>query len=115
MAEAVSAEPGRGLMAELSGAAGNPLFVTELLAALAQEGAIKIAGGRAEVEEMVLPPSLRLTIVRRLSFLPDDTLQVLRAASIFGTSFTLTDLVAVTARSALELSLALAEAVRRRS
>ena len=91
-----------------SGAAGNPLFVTELLAALAQEGAITTSGGRAEVAEMALPPTLRLTILRRLSFLPDDTLQALRAASILGSSFTLTDLATVTGRSALELSVALA-------
>ena len=110
-AEAVTAEPGPVLMAELAGAAGNPLFVTELLAALVQEGAITTAGGRAEVEKMVLPPTLRLTIVRRLSFLPDDTLQVLRAASVLGASFTVTDLATVTARSALDLSQALARAV----
>ena len=111
VAEAVTAEPGPGLMAEMAGAAGNPLFVTELLAALTQEGAITTSGGRAEVAEMALPPTLRLTIVRRLSFLPDGTLQALRAASILGTSFTVTDLATVTGRSALELSEALARAV----
>jgi len=110
--EAVAAVPGRGLLAGISGAAGNPLFVTELLGALAQEGAIKTSGGRAEVAETTLPPSLRLTILRRISFLPDDTLQALRAASILGSSFTLTDLATVAGRSALELSVALAEAVR---
>ncbi len=73
VAEAVAAVPGPVLLAGISGAAGNPLFVTELLAALAQEGAIEIAGGRAEVAETTLPPSLRLTILRRISFLPGDT------------------------------------------
>ena len=111
VAEAVTAEPGPGLMAEMAGAAGNPLFVTELLAALAQEGAITTSGGRAEVERTALPPTLRLTIVRRLSFLPDDTLELLRAASILGSSFTVTDLATVTGRSALELSSELARAV----
>ena len=111
VAEAVTAEPGPGLIAEIAGAAGNPLFVTELLAALTQEGAITTSGGRAELAEMALPPTLRLTIVRRLSFLPDGTLQALRAASILGTSFTVTDLATVTGRSALELSEALARAV----
>ena len=111
VAEAVTAEPGPGLMAEMAGAAGNPLFVTELLAALAQEDAITTADGRAEVEKMALPPTLRLTIVRRLSFLPDDTLQVLRTASILGSSFTVTDLATVTGRSSLELSAALARAL----
>ena len=109
--EAVTAEPGPGLMAEMAGAAGNPLFVTELLAALAQEGAITTADGRAEVEKTALPPTLRLTIVRRLSFLPDDTLQALRTASILGSSFTVTDLATVTGRSAADLSAALARAL----
>ena len=46
VAQAVAAEPGPRLLAQVSGAAGNPLFVTELLGALAQEGAITTAGGR---------------------------------------------------------------------
>ena len=47
--DAVGAAPGRRLLAGISGAAGNPLFVTELLGALAQEQMITIAGGQAEV------------------------------------------------------------------
>ena len=112
VAEAVTAEPGPRLMAEMSGAAGNPLFVTELLAALAQEGAIETAGGRAEVAKMTLPPTLRLTILRRLSFLPGETLQALQAASILGSAFSLTDLATVTGRTALGLAAALTEAIR---
>jgi DNA-binding CsgD family transcriptional regulator len=110
--EAVAAEPGPGLLAGMAGAAGNPLFVTELLAALAQEGAIKTAGGRADVAEMTLPRTLRLTTLRRLSFLPGDTLQTLQAASILGSSFAVTDLSVTTARPALELSRTLAEGIK---
>ena len=111
VAEAVAAVPGPGLLAGISGAAGNPLFITELLGALAQEGAIETAGGRAEVAEVTLPPTLRLTILRRLSFLPEDTLQALRAASILGSSFTVTELSVTMARPALELSVVLAEGI----
>ena len=50
MAETVAAEPGPGLLARVSGAAGNPLFVTELVGALVQEGAVETAGGRAEAQ-----------------------------------------------------------------
>ncbi len=110
--EMVAAEPGQGLLAELTGAAGNPLFVTELLGAMMQEGTIEVAGGRAEVTATTLPPTLRLTILRRLSFLPEDTLETLRTASILGTGFSLTDLSAVTARPAIDLSVGLAEALR---
>ena len=111
VADVVAAVPGPGLLAGISGAAGNPLFVTELLGALAQEGAIDTVGGRAEVAEVTLPPTLRLTILRRLSFLPGDTLQALRAASILGSSFTVTDLSVTMARPALELSVVLAEGI----
>jgi DNA-binding CsgD family transcriptional regulator len=111
VAETLDAVPGPGLLAGISGAAGNPLFVTELLAALAQEGAIETAGGRAEAAELILPPTLRLTILRRLSFLPDGTLQALRAASILGSSFTVTELSVTMARPVLELSRTLADGI----
>ena len=111
VANVVAAVPGPGLLAGISGAAGNPLFVTELLGALAQEGAIKAAGGRAEVAEVTLPPTLRLTILRRLSFLSEHSLQALRAASILGSSFTVTELSVTMARPALELSVVLAEGI----
>ncbi|HEY6313324.1 MAG TPA: BREX system ATP-binding domain-containing protein [Streptosporangiaceae bacterium] len=112
VADTVAAEPGPGLLAEIGGAAGNPLFITELIGAIIQEGAIKTASGRAEVTEMTLPPTLRLTILRRLSILPAETLQALRTASILGSVFSLTDLATVTGSPALGLAAALAEAIR---
>jgi len=114
VAQAVAAEPGPRLLAEVAGAAGNPLFVTELLGALAEEGAITMAGRRAEVAETGLPPTLRLTILRRVSFLPEPTIRVLRSASVLGSAFSLTDLATVTGRSAVDLSVVLGEALRAR-
>jgi DNA-binding CsgD family transcriptional regulator len=110
-ADAMGAAPGWGLLAGLSGAAGNPLFVTEMLGALAQEGMIETAGGRAEVAQIVLPPTMRLTILRRLSFLSEDMLQALRCASILGSGFTVTDLSVTMARPVLELFGVLAEGI----
>jgi len=114
VAQAVAAEPGPRLLAQVAGAAGNPLFITELLGALAQEEAITTAGGRAEMAQTVLPPTLRLTILRRVSFLPEPTLQALRSASILGSGFSLTDLATVTGRPAVDLSVVLAEAISAR-
>ncbi|HEY7048866.1 MAG TPA: hypothetical protein VH373_16710, partial [Jatrophihabitantaceae bacterium] len=111
VSEAVGAEPGPGLLREIAGAGGNPLFVTELLSALRQEGLLQTTEGRAEVAAVTLPPTLRLTILRRLSFLPEETVQALRSASILGGSFTLTELSISTARPALDLSTVLAEAI----
>ena len=110
-ADAMGTAPGQGLLAGLAGAAGNPLFVTEMLAALAQEGMIETAGGRAEVAQTALPPTLRLTILRRLSFLSDDMLQALRFASILGASFTVTDLSVTMDRPVVELFGVLAEGI----
>jgi DNA-binding CsgD family transcriptional regulator len=112
VAQAVAAEPGPRLLAEVAGAAGNPLFITELLGALAQEEAITTAGGRAEVTQTVLPPTLRLTILRRVSFLPEPALQALRSASVLGSAFTLIDLATITGRPAVDLSVVLGEAIR---
>ena len=114
VAEAVAAQPGLELLAEVAGARDNPLFVTELVAARLEERAVRTVDGRAEVARSSLPPSLRLTILRRLSLLPDDTLQALRSAAILGSSFALTDLSAFTGRPMLELSAVLAEAIRAR-
>jgi DNA-binding CsgD family transcriptional regulator/tetratricopeptide (TPR) repeat protein len=112
VADAVAAEPGSALLVEAAGAGGNPLFVTELVGALLQEGTIRVANGRAEVARAALPPTLRLTILRRLSFLPEPTVQALRAASVLGSGFSLTDLATITGSSALELLGALDGAVR---
>jgi DNA-binding CsgD family transcriptional regulator len=112
VADAVAAEPGPGLLSGAAGAGGNPLFVTELVGALVQEGTVRIAGGRAEVTRPALPPTLRLTILRRLSFLPEPAVQALRAASVLGSSFALTDLATITDSSAHGLAGALDGAVR---
>jgi DNA-binding CsgD family transcriptional regulator len=64
------------------------------------------------VVKTTLPPTLRLTILRRLSFLPEPTLQARRSASILGSGFSLSDLATVTGRPAVDLSVVLAEALR---
>lgn len=114
VAEAVAAEPGGELLAEIAGAAGNPLYITELLGAFLKDGTVRTANGHAEVTAPCLPPTLRLTILRRLSFLSESTLAALCSASILGSSFTVTDLSVTTAQPALDLSMSLTEAVAAR-
>ena len=88
---------------ELAGAAGNPLFIGELVKALGEADAIRVVDGRAEIHDVSFPPSLRLTILRRLSFLDDDVLDLLRVASALGSTFSLRDAATVLDRSATEL------------
>jgi DNA-binding CsgD family transcriptional regulator/tetratricopeptide (TPR) repeat protein len=93
--------PGPGLAAALAGAGGNPFFVTELLHALVDDRAVEAQpDGEVELTVPEPPPSLRLTILRRLGFLPERTLQVLRSASVLGSRFHLDDLSVVLERPA---------------
>ena len=108
--DVVGAQPGPGLLAKLSGTGGNPLFVIELVRALRSAGDIQIVAGRAEVAESSLPPTLGLTILQRLSTLSAGVLDLLRHASVLGSSFALLDLATVTSRSAFDLSAVLDDA-----
>ena len=103
VAELVRTQPGSSLLEKVAGAAGNPLFVGELVRALVAEGAVRVVDGRAEIHDVSLPPSLRLTVLRRLSFLEDDALELLRVAASLGSIFSLRDVATVLDRSAAEL------------
>ena len=111
VAEMIDAEPARDLLAEVAGAAGNPLFVIELLKSIRSEGALATPNGDADAMAATLPPPLRLTILRRLSSLPEPTLQLLRAGSLLGSSFSPTELAAITARPITDLVPALEAAM----
>jgi predicted ATPase len=105
----VGAPPGPSLLQQVAGAGGNPLFVTELVDALQRDGAIRLGpDGAAELTTVGMPPSLPLLILHRLSFLAPATLELLRVASILGSSFALTDLSLVVGRPTAGLLTALA-------
>ena len=108
--EVAGQPPGPLLLQQVAGAAGNPLFVIELVRALDEDGALELSDGRAEARRVSLPPTLRLTILRRLSRLPEDVVNVLRMASILGATFSVTELALVSGRTAAELLPALAAA-----
>jgi DNA-binding CsgD family transcriptional regulator len=112
VAEVVGRPPGATLLQVVAGAAGNPLFVTELLSALSSEEAIEVKEGRAELPRFVLPASLRTLILRQLATLPSETVELLRVASILGPSFSLVDLATVLGRPSSELVPRLQEALR---
>ena len=103
---------GPGLRAQIAGASGNPLFLTELIGALSREGVIAHNDDLADVSDVTLPPSLRLTILRRMSFLQDETLEMLRLAALLGTIFEPRDLPPVLDRPMTGLLPALDEARR---
>ena len=109
--EVVGLPAGPRLLEQVGGAGGNPLFVIELVRALDDEGAISVLDGRAEARPSSLPPTLRLTLLRRLSLLPEEALNLLRIASILGASFSLAELGLLAGRTPAQLVPALAAAV----
>lgn len=73
-------------------AQGNPFFVEEMCAALLEQGAIEVRGGRAglapEAEALSLPDSVQAVIRTRLDRMTPATREVLSAASVVGRDFT---------------------------
>lgn len=104
--------PGPKLAAALAAVGGNPLFCLELCEALREEGSVQIEGVVAEIEQASLPPTLRLTILRRLSFLPPSTLEALQLASVLGAGFSVDELAAVMSRPVVDVWTALRPAIQ---
>src|SRR5947208_2678374 len=73
----VGARPSDELLRHAEGAAGNPLYATELVSAVA-DGAAR-------------PGSLAAAIDHRLDFLAEQTRHVLRAATLLGVVFSVAD------------------------
>ena len=104
----VGSDPGPRLVALARGAAGNPLFVGELVAALVADGSLR----RADIAVAEQAPSLPVTILHRLSFLPPDVLELLGLASVLGAGFAADDLSLLTGRPVSDLVPALRAARR---
>ena len=103
--------PPAGTLRQLTGqAAGNPLYLRELVDALAREGA---AGGLSAAPEQ-LPASLVAVLNDRLSSVSAQTAQILRTAALLGGKFTVTDLAVLLAKPVSELAAGLQEAVAAR-
>jgi DNA-binding CsgD family transcriptional regulator/tetratricopeptide (TPR) repeat protein len=103
--------PDTRLLRLAAGAAGNPLYLTEMLAALGRSGGITVtAAGSAQLAAGTVPDSLPGAIADRLGFVSAPTREVLRAAALLGVEFAITDLTAVLDRTVTALVPALDEA-----
>jgi tetratricopeptide (TPR) repeat protein len=101
-----------GRLLELAdGAAGNPLYLTELVAALIRSASVTITdSGVATVTAGSVPGSLSAAIADRIGFVTGPVREVLRAAALLGVEFAVTDLGIVLGRNARDLAWALEEA-----
>jgi len=110
VADLAGARPGEGLRQLAAGAAGNPLYLTELVAALDRGGALTVAGGTAEVAGGTAPAELAEAIADRLDFLPGPAREAVRAAALLGEDFTAAALAGVLRRPVADLLPALDDA-----
>ena len=101
--------PPAGTLRQLTGqAAGNPLYLRELVDAL-ERG----AGGPSAAQDQ-LPASLAALLNDRLSSVSAQTVQILRTAALLGGKFRVTDLAVLLGRPVSALAAGLQEAVAAR-
>ena len=104
-------KPGGNLLQLADGAAGNPLYVSELVAALARGSSLSVTeAGTAELAGGSAPGSLSAAIADRLGFVAGSVRDVLRAAALLGVDFAVPDLAIVLGRSVPDLIPAVDEA-----
>jgi DNA-binding CsgD family transcriptional regulator len=104
-------EPDDKLLRLAEGAAGNPLYVTELVAALDRSASLVVTDmGAAELTSGLAPSSLSAAIADRLGFVSGPVHEVLRAAALLGVDFAVPDLAVVLGRGVADLIPAVDEA-----
>jgi DNA-binding CsgD family transcriptional regulator/tetratricopeptide (TPR) repeat protein len=103
-------KPDSSLLRLADGAAGNPLYVTELVAALVRGSHVTITKAGAATLTGTAPESLSAAIADRLGFAAGQLRDLLRAAALLGVDFAVPDLAVVLKRSVAELIPAVNEA-----
>jgi DNA-binding CsgD family transcriptional regulator len=109
----LGARPGRSLLGLVGGAAGNPLYINELVAALRREDRIEVVDGVAELTgtKVAVTQSLAGAVVRRLEFLSRRARDVLQVAAVLGPGLKPTELSVILDSPASELLAVVREAV----
>ena len=104
-------EPEDKLLRLADGAAGNPFYVIELVAALMRSSGVTVNGAGAVVLlNGSAPPSLSAAIADRLGFVSGPVREMVRAAALLGVDFAVPDLAIVLRRSVADLVPAIDEA-----
>jgi ATP/maltotriose-dependent transcriptional regulator MalT len=109
--KAAGGRPGPRLLQLAAGAAGNPLYVTELVDALARGGALTPGDGLVEATGTRTPSSLAAAIADRVEFLSAPGRGLLRAAALLGVDFSVSELAMVSGQGVGELMPVLDEAI----
>jgi tetratricopeptide (TPR) repeat protein len=111
LGEEVSADFGEAVHSETE---GNPFFVEEVLKALIEKGSVRRESGRwqrCNLNELVIPQSVKEAIGNRLDRVSTECNDVLRTAAVLGKVFTFDELTAAAQESEEALLDALDEGV----
>jgi DNA-binding CsgD family transcriptional regulator len=100
--------PSPDFLAQLTGAAGNPLLVTEYVSA-AGDARVRSGDQPEAAQKVDVPPTFGDAVLRRLRYLSIDALHVLRLASVLGSVFSVADLALILGRPASDLVMPLDE------
>ncbi|GIH15717.1 ATP-binding protein [Rugosimonospora africana] len=111
LAREVGGVPGTRLRALAQGAAGNPLYLIELVDALRRGGALATEDGCMDATGGSPPDSLAAAIADRLQFLSAPAREVLRVAALLGEEFSVSELAVASGRPVTDLLPALDEAL----
>jgi len=74
---------------------GNPFFVEEVLKALIEKGSVRRESGRwqrCDIDQLVIPQSMKEAIGSRLDRVSQEANEVLRAGAVLGKTFTFAEL-----------------------
>jgi DNA-binding CsgD family transcriptional regulator len=111
LAALAGGKPDDDLLRLADGAAGNPLYASELVAALDRGSGLTVTDtGTATLASGSAPGSLSAAIADRLGFVTGPTRQVLKAAALLGMEFAVPDLGLVLGQSVADLVPAVDEA-----
>jgi DNA-binding CsgD family transcriptional regulator len=91
----LSARPSHAVLAELARAAGNPMYVRDLMDALARGGSLRTSRDVADLVTPARPLSLAPVIARTWGFLSTPTRSMLQVAAVLGTRLDISQLALV--------------------
>jgi DNA-binding CsgD family transcriptional regulator/tetratricopeptide (TPR) repeat protein len=117
LGQVLGSRPGPRLRELVAGAAGNPLYLTELLDGLDLDRRLEPGGTDAATVDLIpgtstVPSTLTEAIRHRLRQLTAPTREALQVAALLGGSFAVADLAAVLGRPATDLLGSISEASR---
>jgi DNA-binding CsgD family transcriptional regulator len=110
VASVAGGRPDDKLLGLARGAAGNPRYASELVAALARSSSVTVTSAGAAVLVNGAAPGSLAAIADQLGFVSGPVREVLRAAALLGVDFAVPDLAVVLGRGVAELVPAIDEA-----